>query len=184
MSAVALALNVWSLEYYQTMAAAERARLNLAKTQRYATPRYIRFLAEAFLWYPFVAVTRDTEKLVSLLEKFETYPASILLEEDVERMPQELHNLFKKMCVVIQQTEAVGLREGRLLKTNIAKLAELSRQISGFAGRFEDAQNKLRSRVPAEQVQHYQDSFAAYESCELVPEHATDDDKKSTLLRF
>src|SRR5207248_4672717 len=118
MSTAVLPLNPWNLEYYQTMAAAERARMHVAKTQQYAVPRTIRFVAEAILWYPFFVVTRDTGKLVSMLEKFETHPASTLLEEDVEKMPKELRDLFKKMCVVIQQTETVGLRDGFLLRNN------------------------------------------------------------------
>src|SRR6266404_6547073 len=153
MSAAALTLNVWNVEYYQTMKAAERARLTVARTQQYTVPQHVRFVAEVILWYPFFAVTRDTAKLVSLLEEVETYPAYVLLEEDTERMPQELEGLFKRMCRIIRQTEVVGLRDGRLLKNNITKLSELSQQVKGYADRFADAQEKLRSRVPAEQVQ-------------------------------
>lgn len=177
-------VNAWNLEYYHTMAAAERARLNVAKTQRYAVPRTLRFVAEVFLVYPFYAVTRDTEKLVSLLEEFETFPASVLLQEDTEKMPEELHDLFKKMCAVIQKTEVVGLRNGRILRNSITKMAALSQQISGFAVRFEDAQNKLRSRVPAEQVPQYQESFAAYSVCAPTVDQATEEDVKRELLRF
>jgi hypothetical protein len=177
-------LSIWNVEYYQTMKSAERARLTVTRTQQYAVPQHIRFVAEVFLWYPFFAVTRDTSKLVSLLEKVETYPSSVLLEEDTERMPQELEGLFKRMCRVIQQTEVVGLREGRLLKNNITKLSELSQQVKGYADRFADAQEKLRSRVAAEQVQHYQESFAAYRGCEPTSEEFTEDDAKNTLLRF
>lgn len=184
MSTAALTMNLWNVEYYQTMKAAERARLTVARTQQYATPQHIRFVAEVVLWYPFFAVTRDLAKLVSLLEEFETYPASVLLEEDTERMPQELEGLFKRMCRVIQKTEIVGLRDGRLLKNNITKLSDLSQQIKGYADRFADAQEKLRSRVPAEQVHQYQESFAAYRNCEPTSEEFTDDDSKSTLLRF
>src|SRR5437879_6388965 len=179
MATAALTMNV---EYYQTMKAAERARLTVARTQE--IPHQVRFVAELVLWYPFFAVTRDSAKLVSLLEKFETYPATVLLEEDVERMPQELEDLFKKMCRAIRQTEIAGLRDGRLLKNNITKLGDLGQQIKGYADRFADAQNKLRSRAPAEQVRHYQESFAAYGNCEPTPEQFTDDDVKSKLLRF
>jgi hypothetical protein len=184
MSTAALTINVWNLEYYQTMRAAERARLTVARTQQYAVPQHIRFVAEVFLWYPFFAVTRDVAKLVSLLEKIETYPAYILLDEDAERIPQELEGLFKRMCRVIQKTEVVGLRDGRLLRNNINKWSELSQQIKGYADRFADAQEKLRSRVPAEQVQNYQESFAAYGSCEPSSIEFTSDDEKKTLLRF
>jgi hypothetical protein len=177
-------LSIWNVEYYQTMKSAERARLTVTRTQQYTLPHHVRFVAEVFLWYPFFAVARDTRKLVSLLEKVETYPSSVLLEEDTERMPQELEGLFKRMCRIIQQTEVVGLRDGRLLKSNITKLSELSQQVKGYADRFADAQEKLRSRVPAEQVQHYQESFAAYRSCEPTSEEFTDDDAKKKLLRF
>lgn len=184
MSTAPLSVNVWNFEYYHTMKATERARLSVARTQEYAIPQHVRLVAEVVLWYPFFAVTRDSAKLVSLLEKFETYPATILLEEDVERMPQELEDLFKKMCRVIRLTEVVGLRDGLLLKNNITKLGELSQLVKGYADRFADAQEKLRSRVPAEQAQHYQDSFAAYRSCEPTSEEFTDDDAKKTLLHF
>lgn len=181
MSTAAMTLNV---EYYQTMKTAERARLTVARTQKYSTPLHLRIFGQLLLMYPFYAVTRDTEKLVSCLKNVETYPASILLEEDVEKMPQELQELFKKMCRVIQQTDVVGLRDGILVRGNIARLGELSQQIKGFADRFADAQSKLRSRVPAEQVQAYQESFAAYGNCGPSSEQFTEDDEKSTLLRF
>jgi hypothetical protein len=184
MATAVLPLNYFNLEYYQTMKATERARLTVARTQNHAVPRHIRIFAEVVLWYPFFAVTRDTAKLVSLLEKFETLPASVLLEEDGEKMPQELQDLFKKMCHVIQQTEVVGLRDGLLIKNSVTKLGDLSQQIKGYADRFADAQNKLRSRVPEEQVQHYQEAFAAYGNCKPTPEQFTEDDKKSQLLRF
>jgi hypothetical protein len=183
MATATMPLSGWNIEYYQTMKTTERARLNVARTQSHAAPRHIRFLAEAFLYFPFRAATRDTTKLVSLLEKFEAYPASILLEEEVEKMPQELQELFKKMCRVIQHTETVGLNDG-LLKGRVARLSELSQQVKGYADRFADSQAKLRSRVPAEQVQSYQESYAAYGNCEPTPEQFTDDDRKSVLLRF
>lgn len=184
MSTEALTMNVWNIEYYQTMKATERARLKVARTQEYAPPRHIRLLAEVFLWYPFFAVTRDSTKLVSLLEGFEKFPASILLDEDVENMPAELQELFKKICRVIQLTDHVGLRDGFLLKGRIDKLSDMSQHIKGYADRFADAQTKLRSRVPAEQVQEYRDSFAAYANGKPTPDEFTDEDVKSTLLRF
>ena len=184
MSSAVLSLNHWSLEYYQTMKTTERARLSVAQTQSYTVPRHVRILAEVVLWYPFHAVTRDTSKLVSLLETFETQPASGLLEEDVEKMPQDLQNLFKKMCLVIRLTEDVGLSNGLLLKTRVGKLGDLSQQIKGYADRFADAQVKLRSRVPEEQVQHYQEAFAAYGNCKPTAEEFSEDASKKQLLRF
>jgi hypothetical protein len=184
MSTAALTMNVWNIKYYQTMQATERARLKVTRTQDFTAPRHARFVAEVFLCGPFFLLTRNTTKLVSLLEKFETYPASVLLEEDVEKMPQELQELFKKVCRVIQLTEVVGLSDGLLMKSSITKLSVLSQEIKGYADRFADAQDKLRSRVPAEQVQHYQEAFAAYGHCEPTPEQFTNDDVKSTLLRL
>jgi hypothetical protein len=184
MATAAMSLTGWNIEYYQTMKTTERARLNVARTQAHAVPRHIRFLGEAFLYFPFRAVTHDTAKLVSILEKFEGYPASVLLEEDVEKMPQELQELFKKMCRVLQLTEEVGLSDGLILKASVAKLGELSQQIKGFADRFADAQIKQRSRVPAEEVQAYQESFAAYGNCEPSPEQFSEEDRKASLLRF
>jgi len=183
MSTAVLTLNTWSLEYHETMVATERARLNVARTQK--LPGVVSVIAQLALWHPFHAATRETEKLVSLLEKMETYPSSILLEEDAAKIPQSLHELFRKMCAVIQQIELVGLHNAFFLKKNVERLAELGQQISEFADRFEDAQKKLRSRIPAEQIQHYQESFAAYGNCGPTPEQAADDDDvKSELLHF
>jgi hypothetical protein len=184
MTTATLTMNDWNVEYYQTMKTTARARRKVVRSREHAAPHHVRFFAEVFLWYPFFAVTRDTTKLVSLLEEFEAYPSSVLLEEDVEKMPQELQNLFKNICRVIQLTEGAGLRDGLLLKYNITKLSGLTQQIKGYADRFADAQNKLRSRVDAEQVEQYRESFAAYGSCEPEPEQFTADDVKSTLLRF
>jgi hypothetical protein len=184
MATAAMPLNGWTIEYHQTMKTTEQARLNVARTQTHAVPRHIHFLGQAFLYFPFRAVTRDTKKLVSRLEIFESYPASILLEEDVVKMPQELQELFKTMCRVLQLTEAVGLSDGPILKGSVAKLGDLSQQVKGFADRFADAQIKLRSRVPADEIQAYQESFAAYGNCEPSPEQFSEEDRKASLLRF
>jgi hypothetical protein len=182
MSSAVLTLNHWNLEYYQTMKTTEQARLSIAH-QSYA-PRHIRILAEALLYLPFRAVTRDTAKLVALLEKFEAQPASLLLDEDVEKMPQKLQDLFKKMCNVIRLTDEIGLSDGFLLRTKVSKLGDLSQQIKGYADRFADAQIKLRSRVPEEQIQHFQESFAAYGNCKPTPDELTEDTPDNQLLRF
>jgi hypothetical protein len=184
MSTAVLNLNHWNLEYYQTMKTTERARLTVAGTQEHAVSRRVGFIAQAALWYPFYALTRDTNRLVSRLDKFEAFPASVLLEEDAEKMPQELQNLFKKMCNLIRQIENIGLSDGLVLRNNLVRLSELSQQIKGYADRFADAQNKLRSRVPEDQVQHYQEAFAAYGNCKPIPDEFTEDDAKSQLLRF
>jgi len=176
MAAAVLPLNV---EYYQTMKTTEQARLCVVRSER-----HMRFLAGAMLWYPFIAVTRATTKFVSLLEEFEAQPASVLLEEDSAKMPEELQELFKKICLVIRKIELVGLGDGLFLRSSINKLSSLSQQIKGYADRFADAQIKLRSRVPEEQVQSYQESFAAYRNCEFTAEPFVEDDKKSQLLRF
>lgn len=167
------------VEYYQTMKTTEEARLCVARSEHKT-----RFFAEAVLYFPFFAMTRTTSKLISLLEKFEAQPSSLLLEEECEKMPQDLQDLFKKMCNVIQQTERVGLSDGLLLKNSVVKLGELSQEIKGFADRFADAQSKLRTRVPAELVPEYKESFTAYAGCGLTAEPFLEDDKKSHLLRF
>ena len=161
------------------MIAAERARQDVEKWQE----RAVRLIAELFLYIPFAKVTSDTEKLIELLEKLESYPSSILLEERAASIPASLHELFRTMCEVIQETEQCGLHQG-MLKHNINRLRQLSQQINGFAERFRDAQRKLTSRVPADQVQAYQDSFAAYRSAGLMTEDAAEGDEKSELLHF
>jgi hypothetical protein len=181
---VALPLNHFSMEYYETMKATERARISVARTQNHAAPRHVRLLAEVVLWYPFYAVTRGTAKLVTLLEAFEAHPAAVLLDEEGEKIPRELQDLFRKMCLVVQQTEVVGLADGLLLKNSVTKLGEMSQQIKGYADRFADAQIKLRSRVPEDHVQAYQESFAAYANCKLTPEQFSEEETKAQLLRF
>lgn len=173
-------LNTWSFEFHQTMAAAEKARLTITKAQNSA----YRVIAQTVLYVPFRVVTRETQKLIGLLEYLETCPSSILLEEEAASIPQSLHELFRKMCIVIQLSEEKGLHEGFILKHYIPRLSDLTQQINGFASRFEDAQNKLRSRVPAEAVPQYQEIFAAYGNCAPIVEECTEDDVKSNLLRF
>jgi hypothetical protein len=180
MSTAAVALNTWSIEFHQTMVAAERARQDVEKVQE----RAIRFVAEVILWVPFHRVTNDTEKLIGLLEKLESYPSSILLEERAAGIPASLHELFRIMCDVIQEAKDCRLHNGYILKPYIDKLTKMSEQINSFAIRFEDAQNKLRSRVPAEDVVHFQESFAAYSNSGLVPDQADEEDVKRELLRF
>jgi len=174
----------FNIEYHQTMKTTEEARVKVARAQAHALQGHVRFVAEALLYFPFFALTRDTKKLVSLLNEFETYPSSILLEEDVEKMPEDLQELFRKMCRVLQQTEALGLHDGLILKGTLLKLSVLSQQVKGYADRFAEAQNKLRSRVSAEEVPHYRESFAEYGSCELTPDQFEEDDRKSVALRF
>ncbi len=179
MTTAVMTLDAWSIEYHETMAAAERARQDVEKWQE----RALRFAAEVFLYWPFAKVTKDTGKLIGLLEMLESYPSSILLEERAASIPASLHDLFRAMCNVIQEAEEHGLNKG-ILKKNISKLRQMSQQINGFALRFEDAQRKLNSRVPADQIGAYQDSFAAYRNATLVTEDATEDDAKSELLHF
>lgn len=176
-------LNPWSVEYYETMAAAERARLKVAKAQgRVSTG--VRLFASVILWPSFYTVVRDTEKLVICLSQLETLPSSVLLEEDLQRIPESLRDLFRKMCGVIQKSEALGLHRSRLLRVYIGRLGELGQQISGFADRFEDAQTKLQTRVSADEALHYKEAFEAYERCEPASEQATDEDVKREILRF
>jgi hypothetical protein len=186
MSTAALTLNAWSLEYqsYKTIASAEHARLQVAKNQHLSTPKVVRVAAQLFLWPAFHAVTSNLEKLVELLEKMEACPSSVLLEDETVTIPSSLNDLFRKMCAVIQHIESADLHDGFFLKHYIDKWRVLSQQINGFAVRYEDAQNKLRSRVPADQVSNYQESFAAYGHCGPKPEQADDDDVKSELLHF
>jgi hypothetical protein len=186
MSTAALTLNAWSLEYqsYKTIASAEHARLRVAKTQQLTTPKVVRVAAQLLLWPAFHGVTSNLETLVKLLEKTETYPSSVLLADETVTIPSSLNDLFRKMCAVIQHVESVDLHDGFFLKRYIEEWRVLSQQINGFAVRYEDAQNKLRSRVPADQVPNYQDSFAAYGNCGPKPEQADDDDVKSELLHF
>jgi hypothetical protein len=183
MATAVLSLNTWSVEYYETMAAAERARLKITQAQR-RVPSGVRLFASVVLFPSFRTVVHETEKLVACLSQLEAVPSSVLLEEDVGRIPESLRDLFQKMCGVIQKSEALGLHESLFLGTTICQLGGLSQQISGFADRFEDAQKKLRSRVSADEATQYKEAFEAYEGCEPAPEQATDEDVKRQLLHF
>jgi len=179
MSTAVITLRAWSIEYHETMAAAERARREVEKWQ----DRAVRFVAEVFLVWPFAKVTNDIEKLMGLLEQLESFPSSILLEERAVTIPTSLHDLFRTMCDVIKEAERCGFHKG-LLKSHVNRLKQLSQQVSGFAIRFEDAQRKLRSRVPEADAKAYQESFAAYRNAKLVTDEATEDDERSELLHF
>jgi hypothetical protein len=177
MAANAIALTTWSIEYYQTMAAAEQARLDVTKGIE-------NFFSQAILWRRFKTVTNDTEKLIQSLTRLESKPASILLEPDAEKIPESLRDLFRTMCEVLQLCEAEGLHKTVLLRSYIARMGVLSQEVSGFADRYEDAQKKLKSRVSAEEAIQYRDAFQAYRNCDLVTEQATPDDLKRELLHF
>jgi hypothetical protein len=179
MATAVVTLRAWSIEYHETMAAAERTRQDVEKWHE----RAVRFVAEAFLYRPFGKVANDIEKLIGLLDQLESYPSSILLDERAATIPASLHDLFRTMCGVIAAAERCGFHKG-MLKNRVNKLKQLSQQISGFAIRFEDAQQKLRSRVPDADVKAYQESFAAYRSTKLVTDEATEDDERSELLHF
>jgi hypothetical protein len=182
MATATLTLNTWKVEYHETMAAAERAH---SKTREFTAPTFIRHVAGLLLLAPFWRVNNETDKLISLLEKLESYPSAILLEEDARKIPDYLNELFKTMCVVIQETESLDLHEVPFLKKQVVRLRQLSQQINGFAVRYGDAQTKLLSRVPVEEVSHYQESFAAYGNCKPTTEQTTDDDDvKRDLLHF
>jgi hypothetical protein len=183
MATAVISWSTWSVEYYETMAAAERARLKVAEAQR-GLPAGVRLFAGVILWSPFRRVVRDTERLVECLTKLEALPSSVLVQDDLKKIPVSLRDLFRKMCEVIQISEALDLHKTRMLGTSISRLGELSQQVSGFADRYEDAQRKILSRVSNDEAVHYKDAFEAYEHCEPAAEQATDEDVKRELLHF
>jgi hypothetical protein len=182
MATAVISWNTWSVEYYETMAAAERTRLKIVEAQR--VPTGVRLFAGIILWWPFRTVVHETEKLVTCLNRLEALPSSVLVEDDVKKLPASLRDLFRTMCEVIQMSEELDLHKTRMLGANISRLAELSQQISGFADRYEDSQMKVLSRVSNDESAHYKESFEAYGHCEPTPEQATDEDVKRELLHF
>jgi hypothetical protein len=166
--------------YYQTMAAAERVRLKFAEVKDHVWRTY----QDVVLRKPFKNVTDDVEKLVSMLERLNSLPSSILLEDDLVELPTSLQQLFRTICSVIEQTEALNLHEGFFLKELVSKLRLLSQRISDFAVRFHEAQTLLRSRVPADEVAAYQDSFGAYIKTVPESEQASEEDVQERSLRF
>jgi len=63
-------------------------------------------------------------------------------------------------------------------------LQKFSQELIGFADRFEDAQQKLRSTLAPEEAEHYREALEAYKNCELKAEQATEEDVKTESLRF
>ncbi len=183
MATAVITWNTWNVEYYETMAAAERARQKVAEAQSMRLPMGMLVFAEAILWYPFRRVTHDTEKLVSLLEKLESYPSSDVLQEDADKMPESLRELFRKMCEVLQKTESLGLSERKLLRDYFRRMGELSQTINDFAERYEDAHKKLQARVSPQEALHYREAYEAYWNTELKSDQATEDDVKDTVPR-
>jgi hypothetical protein len=182
LSSNTIALNSWSIGYYETMVAAEKARIEVEVVKR--PDGFVEYIGQFILRFFFRAVIRDTEKLISKLTELETFPSSLLLEKNAENIPTLLRELFRKMCDVLQASKAKDFHKTLLLGPSIERLSELSQLVIGFADRYEDAQNKLRSRVSAEEVTHYRDAFEAYGNSSLMPEQATDEDVKSHLLHI
>jgi hypothetical protein len=172
MATATLTLSSWRAEYYETMAAAERAQQRTLEVK----PGLVGHLAGLVLFWPFRQVNNETEKLLSLLGKLESYPSAVLFAADGAKIPEALRELFKTMCDVIQGTESLSLHRTLFLKRQVVRLRALSQMINGYAVRFEDVQRKLSDRVPAERVANYQASFAAYADCRPKPSQGASDE--------
>jgi hypothetical protein len=181
MATAALALNTWRVQFYETMAAAERARLDVRiKKETSGINLYDRF----WLVLPLSLLLYFMKVLLTRLAALEAQPSSFLLERDAAKMPQSLSELFRKMCDLLQKAHEEALHRSRLLGRHIAALEKFTQELGGFAARFEDAQQKLLSRVTPEEAEHYREVLEAYKNCELKTEQATEEDVKTEAFRF
>ncbi len=179
MATAAIALNTWSVKYHETRAVAERTRLDVTKDPRRTT------LFGQFSLVPLFGVLNYlTEKLLSRLATLESQPSSFLLEGEAAKIPQSLRELFRITCDVLERAREEGLHKSFLLGRHIARLESLSQEVIGFADRFEDAQQKLRSRMTPEEAAHYREALETYRNCELKTEQATEEDAKTPILHF
>jgi hypothetical protein len=167
MATASVALDQWNAEYYETMAAALRARLAVQSGANHL-----------FLAAKFRTIAKDFNALINLLSEFEARPSEILLDEQAREIPQRLRILFRKTCDVLEAAEQRKLTQTWLMRDAIDRINNLNQQLAGFADRFEAAQQKLRTFVPKEQVQGYFESLRAYKECELASDVATEDDVK------
>ena len=164
MATAATALNTWSVEYYQTRAITERALFDLAtaKSARPGAP-----LGQLWLAPLFGVLNYFLEKLLSRLTTLEAQPSSFLLEGEDAKIPQLVRELFHITCDVLQCAREEGLHKSFMLGRHIARFEGLHRRLRGFAGRFEDAQQKLRSRMSPQEAERYREALEAYRTCEV-----------------
>jgi hypothetical protein len=97
-------------------------------------------------------------KLLSRLTTLETQPSSFLLEGEGAKIPQSLRELFYITADVLQGAREEELRKSFMLGRRLVRLEELHERLIGFAGRFEDAQQKLRSRTSPEEAEQYREA--------------------------
>src|SRR5580658_4897514 len=103
----------WRAEFYETMAAAERALLKAVRATNHSLRLNVQGLA---LRRPISHVSNETEKLLVVLEKLDRIPSVVFLQDDAKMIPEALQDLFKKTCFVIQETESIGLNKTYFLK--------------------------------------------------------------------
>jgi len=173
MATASIALQQWNAEYYETMAAAAKAQLAV-----YSGAWYVRLLMD------FRKVAHEYETLVHGLAQLEASPSSILLQEEARDIPQSLRLLFRKGCVVLESADRKGLTRNWLMAQQITRINDLNQRVSGFADRYEAAQQKLATVVPAGDIGTFRDSFDAYRNCGPVSDAATEDDVKAGILHF
>ena len=123
MATAALALNTWRVQFYETMAAAERARLDVRiKKETSGINLYDRF----WLVLPLSLLLYFMKVLLTRLAALEAQPSSFLLERDAAKMPQSLSELFRKMCDLLQKAHEEALHRSRLLGRHIAALEKFT----------------------------------------------------------
>ncbi len=181
MATAAIALNNWSVKYYETRAVAERARIDVTPVN---DARRVTLFGQFRLVPLFGLLIYLSDKLLSRLATLETQPSSFLLEGEAAKIPQSLRQLFRITCDILQKAQEEGLHKSFLLGHHIARLQKFSQELIGFADRFEDAQQKLRSHLAPEEAEHYREALEAYKNCELKTEQATEEDVKTETLRF
>jgi hypothetical protein len=156
------ALDTWSIKYYETRAIAERALFDI-RTAKSARPGAL--FGQFSLAPLFGVLNYFMEKLLSRLTTLETQPSSwFLLQGEGAKIPQSLRELFYITVDVLQCARDEGLTKSFMLGRHFARLGELSHRLYGFANRFEDAQQKLRSRMSPEEAEEYREAEGGRQS--------------------
>jgi hypothetical protein len=159
MAMAATALNTCSIKYYETRAIAERALFDFrtAKGARPGAP-----FGQFWLTLLFGVLNYFMEKLLTRLTTLETQPTSFLLEGEGAKIPQSLRELFHITADILQCAREEGLDKSFMLGRHFARLEELHERLIGFADRFEDAQQKLRSRMSPEEAGQHREALEGY----------------------
>jgi hypothetical protein len=152
MARVATALNTWHIKYCETRAMAERVLFDMrtAKNARPGGP-----FSHFWLALMFGVLNQVAAKLLSRLTILEAQPCWFLLQGTGAKLPESLGELFHTTADILQCASDEGLDKNFMLRRRIARLRGFHQRLIGFAERFEDAQQRLRSERSSEEAEQY-----------------------------